>query len=134
LRGSLLFCCYSAILSKIHSQQTAFSAVLHWVNLNNFLLLEFSFYYQVCDEPLNSIRVQDQGRLVACGSHHGTTTLIELSDSLCTLLRHEKGAINAVSFEILILVLSLSQNVARLWLDEGFLNLHYSTHSLAISN
>uniref|UniRef100_A0A7M5US50 Dynein intermediate chain 3, ciliary n=1 Tax=Clytia hemisphaerica TaxID=252671 RepID=A0A7M5US50_9CNID len=51
---------------------------------------------QVCDEPLNSIKVQDQGRLVACGSHQGTTTLIELSDSLCTLLRHEKSAINAM--------------------------------------
>ena len=55
-----------------------------------------SAFLKVCDEPLNSIKVQDQGRLVACGSHQGTTTLIELSDSLCTLLRHEKSTINGV--------------------------------------
>lgn len=51
---------------------------------------------QVCDEALNSIRVQDQGRLVACGSHQGTTTLIELSESLYMLLRHEKSTMSAM--------------------------------------
>ena len=60
----------------------------------------------MCDEPLNSIKVQDQGRLVACGSHQGTTTLIELSDSLCTLLRHEKSTINAVRISFCVFVFS----------------------------
>lgn len=48
---------------------------------------------QVCDEPLHSLRVQEQGRLVACGSHSGTTTLLELSDSLFGLQRNEKNLV-----------------------------------------
>eukprot|EP00794_Sanderia_malayensis_P009172 gene9172-10145_t len=51
---------------------------------------------QVCDEALHSLRVQDQGRLVACGSHDGTTTLLELSDGLCTIARNEKVAMTAM--------------------------------------
>lgn len=51
---------------------------------------------QVCDEALNSIKVQDMGCLVACGSHQGTTTLIELSESLYTMLRHEKATMTAM--------------------------------------
>lgn len=51
---------------------------------------------QVCDEPLHSIRVQEQGRLVACGSHTGTTTLLELSDTLYTIQRNEKNLVTAV--------------------------------------
>ncbi|XP_064614684.1 dynein intermediate chain 3, ciliary-like [Liolophura sinensis] len=51
---------------------------------------------QVCDDALHSIRVQEQGRLVACGSELGTTTLLELSDSLCTLQRNEKALVTAM--------------------------------------
>ena len=59
------------------------------------------FFIQVCDEALHSLRVQDQGRFVACGSHYGTTTLLELSDGLHTLVRNEKSAITAVSHFLL---------------------------------
>ena len=52
---------------------------------------------QVCDESLNSLRVQEQGRLVACGSHTGTVTLLELSDGLCNMQRNEKASVTAVS-------------------------------------
>lgn len=51
---------------------------------------------QVCDESLNALRVQEQGRLVACGSHSGTVTLLELSDGLCNIQRNEKTSVNAV--------------------------------------
>ena len=51
---------------------------------------------QVCDEALNSLKVHDSGRLVACGSHKGTTTLLELSEGLYTLPRHEKASITAM--------------------------------------
>ncbi|PIK43294.1 putative dynein intermediate chain 3, ciliary [Apostichopus japonicus] len=51
---------------------------------------------QVCDEALHSLRVQDQGRLIATGSHTGTTTLLELSDSLCTMQRNEKVLVTAM--------------------------------------
>lgn len=51
---------------------------------------------QVCDEALHSLRVQDQGRLIATGSHTGTTTLLELSDSLCTMQRNEKALVTAM--------------------------------------
>ncbi|EDO40075.1 predicted protein [Nematostella vectensis] len=50
---------------------------------------------QVCDMSLNSLRVQDHGRLVACGSHDGTVTLLELSEGLHTMQRNEKASINA---------------------------------------
>ena len=53
--------------------------------------------FQVCDEALHSLRVQDMGRLVATGSHSGTTTLLELSDGLCALQRNEKALVTAVS-------------------------------------
>ena len=51
---------------------------------------------QVCDEPLHSLRVQDNGRLIATGSESGTTTLLELSDGLCNLQRNEKALVTAV--------------------------------------
>ena len=43
--------------------------------------------------------MQEQGRLIACGSHSGTTTLLELSDGLCNLQRNEKALVTAVSTE-----------------------------------
>jgi len=51
---------------------------------------------QVCDESLESIRVHEQGRLVAGGSYNGTVTLLELSDGLCTLQRNEKASMTAM--------------------------------------
>ncbi|KAM7430314.1 Dynein intermediate chain 2, partial [Porites harrisoni] len=51
---------------------------------------------QVCDESLNALRVQEQGRLVACGSHSGTVTLLELSDGLCNIQRNEKASVTAM--------------------------------------
>ncbi|MBN3308661.1 DNAI2 protein, partial [Amia calva] len=55
-------------------------------------------YRQVCDEALCSLRVQDNGKFLACGSHLGTVTLMEMSPSLCTLQRNEK-ALAAAMFE-----------------------------------
>ena len=52
--------------------------------------------FQVCDESLNALRVQEHGRLVACGSHSGTVTLLELSDGLCNIQRNEKASVTAV--------------------------------------
>ncbi|XP_065676617.1 dynein intermediate chain 3, ciliary-like [Hydra vulgaris] len=51
---------------------------------------------QVCEEALYSLCIHDQGRFVTVGSHEGTTTLLELSESLYTLLRHEKNAMGAM--------------------------------------
>merc|ERR1712062_266472 len=51
---------------------------------------------QVCDEPLHSIRVQDHGSLIATGSKSGTTTLLELSEGLCSLQRNEKALVTAM--------------------------------------
>ena len=50
----------------------------------------------MCDEALQSLRVQDQGHLLACGSQLGTTTLLEISPGLCTLQRNEKALVTAV--------------------------------------
>lgn len=51
---------------------------------------------KICDESLDCLRVHEQGRLIACGSHSGTITLLELSDNLCTLQRNEKALVTAM--------------------------------------
>jgi dynein intermediate chain 2 len=51
---------------------------------------------QVCDEPLQCLRVQEQGRLIATGSQSGTLTLLELSDNLCQLQRNEKALVTTM--------------------------------------
>jgi len=49
-----------------------------------------SLSIQVTDDPLYSLRIHDNGRFIVTGSKDGTTTLIELSDNLCTLQPNEK--------------------------------------------
>lgn len=51
---------------------------------------------QVCDEALYSLRVQDNGRLVACGSQQGGATLLEICSGLSTLQKNEKSLLAAV--------------------------------------
>lgn len=51
---------------------------------------------QVCDEALYSLRVQDNGRLVACGSQQGVATLLDMSPGLSTLQKNEKSLVSAV--------------------------------------
>ncbi|XP_062472857.1 dynein axonemal intermediate chain 2 [Pezoporus occidentalis] len=51
---------------------------------------------KVCDEPLCSLRVQDDGCIVACGSQVGTVSVMEISSVLCTLQRNEKNLVNAM--------------------------------------
>ncbi|GCB62383.1 hypothetical protein scyTo_0007226, partial [Scyliorhinus torazame] len=51
---------------------------------------------KVCDEPLYSLRIQDNGRLLACGSYLGTTTLLEFSSGFCTYQKNEKALANAM--------------------------------------
>lgn len=54
---------------------------------------------QVCEDGLYSLRVQDNGRLVACGSRQGVATLLDVSPGLSTLQRNEKSLVSAVSPE-----------------------------------
>ncbi|XP_072501682.1 dynein axonemal intermediate chain 2 [Notamacropus eugenii] len=51
---------------------------------------------KVCDEPLFSLKVQDNGCFLACGSQLGTATLLEVSPGLCTLQRNEKNAVSSI--------------------------------------
>ncbi|CAH2291477.1 dynein intermediate chain 2, axonemal [Pelobates cultripes] len=55
-----------------------------------------SLSLKVCDEPLYSLRIQDNGRFVACGSKNGLTTLLELSPGLYTMQRNEKNIATAM--------------------------------------
>ncbi|NXJ85750.1 DNAI2 protein, partial [Trogon melanurus] len=55
-----------------------------------------SLSLKVCDEPLSSLRLQDNGCVVGCGSKLGTVTLLEISSGLCTLQRNEKNLVNAM--------------------------------------
>ncbi|XP_027482084.1 dynein intermediate chain 2, axonemal isoform X2 [Zalophus californianus] len=51
---------------------------------------------KVCDEALFCLRVQDNGCFIACGSQLGTTTLLEVSNGLCTLQRNEKNTASSI--------------------------------------
>uniref|UniRef100_H3CAY4 Dynein, axonemal, intermediate chain 2b n=1 Tax=Tetraodon nigroviridis TaxID=99883 RepID=H3CAY4_TETNG len=51
---------------------------------------------KVCDEALLSLRVQDGGRLVACGSQQGAATLLDISPGLSTLQKNEKSLVSAM--------------------------------------
>ncbi len=51
---------------------------------------------QVCDDPLYSIKLHEQGGLVACGSRSGSTTILQLASSLSMLQPNEKHNANAV--------------------------------------
>ena len=65
----------------------------------------FSSNTQVCDEALHSLRVQESGNLIACGSHNGTCTILELSSGLCNQQKNEKALVNQVClFKIGILL------------------------------
>ena len=73
---------------------------------------------QICDEPLNSLRVQEYGRLVATGSQSGTITLLELSNGLCTMQRNEKNIVSTVSLTIKIKhFISFESNLNRIYKD-----------------
>ena len=96
-RSSLLSISYLALMSHVNSS---------WYFCKCKVILKFSpdesnfsilpLWSQVCDEALHCLRVQDQGRLIAAGSHTGTTTLLELSNSLCTMQRNEKMLVTAM--------------------------------------
>ncbi|CAB1338343.1 unnamed protein product [Coregonus sp. 'balchen'] len=47
------------------------------------------------NDPTLSLKVQDNGRFMACGSQLGTATLLEISSGLCTLQRNEKALATA---------------------------------------
>ncbi|CAL8102283.1 unnamed protein product [Calicophoron daubneyi] len=51
---------------------------------------------QVCDEPLHCLRIQEQGRLIATGSHSGVCTVLELSEGFWTQPKNEKNLITAM--------------------------------------
>uniref|UniRef100_A0A667XJX1 Dynein, axonemal, intermediate chain 2b n=1 Tax=Myripristis murdjan TaxID=586833 RepID=A0A667XJX1_9TELE len=51
---------------------------------------------KVCDEGLYSLRLQESGRLLACGSRLGGASLLELGPSLSTLQRNEKSLVAAM--------------------------------------
>ncbi|XP_069581767.1 dynein axonemal intermediate chain 2 [Brachyistius frenatus] len=51
---------------------------------------------KVCDAALYSLRIQDNGRLVACGSQQGDATLLEICGGLSTLQKNEKSLMAAM--------------------------------------
>lgn len=54
--------------------------------------------FQVCDYQLRSLRVHDQGQLVAVGNNLGTSYLVEFSENLATTRRNDKALLTAVSY------------------------------------
>lgn len=67
----------------------------------NFLLPRFTtimafalfLYPQVSDKALYSLRIQDNGQLVACGSDNGEATVLKICSGLSTLQKNEKSLV-----------------------------------------
>ncbi|XP_074543645.1 dynein axonemal intermediate chain 2-like [Halichoeres trimaculatus] len=51
---------------------------------------------KVCDDPLYSLRLQDNGGLVACGSQGGGAMILEVCAGLSTLQKNEKSLLSAM--------------------------------------
>ncbi|CAJ1054150.1 dynein intermediate chain 2%2C axonemal isoform X1 [Xyrichtys novacula] len=51
---------------------------------------------KVCDDPLYSLCLQDNGRLLACGSQGGGATLLEVCSGLSTLQKNDKSLLAAM--------------------------------------
>ncbi|RTG82402.1 dynein intermediate chain 2, axonemal [Schistosoma bovis] len=51
---------------------------------------------QICEEPLHCLKVQEQGRLVATGSHSGICTILELSEGFWNQPKNEKSLVTAM--------------------------------------
>ncbi|CAH8651836.1 unnamed protein product [Heterobilharzia americana] len=51
---------------------------------------------QICDEPLHCLRIQEQGRLLATGSHSGVCTILELSEGFWSQPKNEKSVVTAM--------------------------------------
>ncbi|NXY25491.1 DNAI2 protein, partial [Atrichornis clamosus] len=57
---------------------------------------EPSLSIKVSNEPLFSLRPQDNGRILGCGSRLGSVTLLEISPGLCTLRKNEKSLVSTL--------------------------------------
>uniref|UniRef100_A0A3B3XC03 Dynein, axonemal, intermediate chain 2b n=1 Tax=Poecilia mexicana TaxID=48701 RepID=A0A3B3XC03_9TELE len=51
---------------------------------------------KVSDKALYSLRIQDNGQVLACGSHSGEATLLHISSGLSTLQKNEKSLMAAM--------------------------------------
>uniref|UniRef100_A0A7R9GTU4 Dynein intermediate chain 3, ciliary n=3 Tax=Timema TaxID=61471 RepID=A0A7R9GTU4_TIMPO len=51
---------------------------------------------KVCDDPLQCLRVHDEGQLVAVGNSNGTTYLVEFSESLVSSNRNDRPLLTAM--------------------------------------
>uniref|UniRef100_A0A087XWB9 Dynein, axonemal, intermediate chain 2b n=1 Tax=Poecilia formosa TaxID=48698 RepID=A0A087XWB9_POEFO len=51
---------------------------------------------KVSDKALYSLRIQDNGQVLACGSHSGEATLLHISSALSTLQKNEKSLMAAM--------------------------------------
>lgn len=66
-------------------------------NVEVILFNKFCCIFQVCDYQLSSLRVHDQGQLVAVGNNLGTSYLVEFSENLAATQRNDKALLTAVS-------------------------------------
>lgn len=51
---------------------------------------------QVSNDPLLSLRSQDNGRILGCGTRLGVVSLLEISPGLCTMRKNEKTLTSTV--------------------------------------
>lgn len=56
----------------------------------------FYLLQQISDGSLHCIRVNEEGQLVAVGSHSGVTTILELSGGFTTPAKNEKATVGAM--------------------------------------
>ena len=51
---------------------------------------------QVCNSPLHCVKVQEHGKLIAATARDGSTTILEVSDSLARIQKDEKSIFSQV--------------------------------------
>ncbi|KAH8865284.1 Dynein intermediate chain 3, ciliary [Schistosoma japonicum] len=51
---------------------------------------------QICEEPLHCLKIQEQGRLIATGSHSGVCTILELSEGFWNQPKNERSLVTAM--------------------------------------
>ncbi|NXY11509.1 DNAI2 protein, partial [Pteruthius melanotis] len=84
----LLDCCWSPVKPAVFFTAKSDGTLDVWDFL--FHQKEPSLSLKVSNDPLLSLRSQDNGRVLGCGTRMGIVSLLEISPGLCTMKKNEK--------------------------------------------
>ncbi|XP_023346915.1 dynein intermediate chain 3, ciliary [Eurytemora carolleeae] len=90
--------------ARIWSEDIKESAIM-WTSVQDGVLDTWDILYQqrtpilstkIADDPINCVKIHEQGCLVAIGCNNGSTSIIELSESLSVSQKNEKASVTAM--------------------------------------